>query len=734
MRSASTKVIPLRIGVTFLTRALEFPWFRPVAGAVRSGPMLRFSHGLATEIAAERDRWFPWAIACFGFGSILYFALSFEPPLWLALAILAMGSATSLAARGSGTLLPRFLCLCLAAVCFGFGAAKLRTEIVAAPVVTSDRGPVTTEGRIETVLMEDAANARIVLLPARIGDESENLPRRLRLTLRGEAAVASVAPGLNVSVLAMLRPPPEPALPGGYDFARWAFFEGIGGVGFVLGAPKPLGTVPDETWRTRFRDGVETLRRNMSARIQSVVPGSEGAIAAALITSERAAIPEEDNNAYRDSGLFHVLSISGVHMALAGLGIFWVVRAVLALSPGLALLYPIKKWAAVAAILAATFYLFLSGASAPAVRSWIMLLVMLAGVLADPPVLSMRSVAISAALILVFEPESIVEPSFQMSFAAIIGLIALAEWQRRLVPADSFPETSVGWVVRWLRRYIVGMLLASFVAGLATAPFAIFHFDRAPGYSLLANLLATPVVGVVIMPFACLAVALMPFGLDAFALRIMGWGVGMMTDIAHWVSSLPGAVNLVPAKPGYVLFLIAFGGLWFGLWQRRWRWLGMAFVASGIVAALFVRPPDILVSRDGSAIAVRGPAGALTIAGDLDDYTADQWLLRDGDARLSDEARAGARCDEWGCVLPDATGRNVVLALRPGALADDCNRAVVLVSAVPLRRPCPGPLHVIDRFDVYWLGAIALFFEEGRIVMHSAAEERGDRPWVLNPR
>jgi competence protein ComEC len=488
--------------VTFLARAFEIPWFRPVAGAARSGPTLGFTQWLAAEIAAERDRWFPWAIACFGFGSLLYFVLSSEPPLWLALLLLMAGLAIALAARRSDALLPRFLCLCLDASCFGFAAAKLRTEIVAAPVITSDRVPVTTEGRIETVLMEDATNARIVLLPTRIGDESENLPHRLRLTLRGSAAVASVAPGLNVSVLAMLRPPPEPALPGGYDFARWAFFEGIGGVGFVLGTPERLDAAPAQTWRTRFQDCVERLRRNMSARIQSVLPGSDGAIAAALITGERAAIPEEDNNAYRDSGLFHVLSISGVHMALAGLGIFWIIRALLALSPRLALLYPIKKWAAVAAILAATFYLFLSGASAPAVRSWIMLLVMLVGVLADRPVLSMRSVAISAALILLAEPESIIDPSFQMSFAAIIGLIALAEWQRKLAPPDIFPETSLGWVTRWIRRYNVGMLLASFIAGLATAPFAIFHFDRAPGYSLLANLLATPIVGVVIMPFA----------------------------------------------------------------------------------------------------------------------------------------------------------------------------------------------------------------------------------------
>lgn len=519
-------------------------------------------------------------------------------------------------------------------------------------------------------------------------------------------------------------------MPGGYDFARWAFFSGIGGVGFALGAPKPLDAEDTPVAIQRFGAALERLRGTMSARIEGAIPGSAGAISSALITGERAAISEEDNNAYRDSGLFHVLSISGVHMALAGLGIFWIVRALLALVPALALYYPIKKWAALAAVFAATFYVFISGAGAPAVRSYIMLLVLLVGILADRPALSMRSVAISAMLLLVFEPEGVIEPSFQMSFSAIIGLIALAEWQRKLPASVWVPQTAMGITLRWFARYFIGLILASIVAGLATAPFAIFHFDRAPGYSLLANLLASPVVGVVIMPSACLSVALMPFGLEYWPLQAMGWGVSVMTDIAHWVAGLPGAVNLVAAKSVFILILIVSGGLWVGLWQRRWRWYGAMAIIVGFLLAIGEKPPDIVISRDAGAVAVRGSHGRLVLLGDPDQYTAEQWLLRDGDTRSVDEAQAGARCDAFGCVADSAKGDVVALALRPGALADDCARAEIVISAVPIRRECAHALHTVDRFDVYWGGAIALYLSEDGVAEITSAARRGDRPWT----
>ncbi len=321
-----------------------------------------------------------------------------------------------------------------------------------------------------------------------------------------------------------------------------------------------------------------------------------------------------------------------------------------------------------------------------------------------------------------------------MSFSAIIGLIALAEWHRAIPTVDGSARTGAGDLYRWLRRYILGLIFASIVAGLATAPFAIYHFDRAPGYSLLANLLASPVVGTIIMPSACLAVALMPFGLEYWPLQAMGWGVGIMTAIAHWVSGLPGAVHLVAAKSELVLLLVVGGGLWVGLWQRPWRWHGLAAVLAGFVLAAMEKSPDILISRDGNAAAVRGPGGELVLIGNPDQYTAEQWLLRDGDARDVEEAQLGAQCDEWGCVVEDKNGNLVALALKAGSLADDCARAKVVLSAVPIRRNCREPLFTLDLFDVYYGGATALFVNDGRITTLTTAERRGKRPWSLNRR
>ena len=642
-----------------------------------------------------------------------------------------MGVVVARSAMVSDTLGKRLLCTLIAASCIGFSTAKLRTELVDAPIIASDIGPIRLEGRIESVFIQDDTHARILLAPSKIGREGVPIPRRVRLTLRGERAVGAVAPGMQVPLLALLRPPPEPASPRGYDFARWAFFSRIGGVGFVLGAPEQLEGDWTPSWRQRFGATIERLRRTISSRVQNALDGLEGAISAALITGERAAIPEADNNAYRDSGLYHVLSISGVHMALAGLGIFWIVRALLALSPRLALNYPIKKWAALTAVLGATFYVFISGASAPAVRSYLMLVVMLVGVLADRPALSMRSVAISAMLLLGFEPEGVIEPSFQMSFSAIVGLIALAEWQRAAPISGQFSQTNTGGVFRWLRRYVFGLKLASLVAGLATAPFAIYHFDRAPGYSLLANLLASPIVGTIIMPPACLSVALMPFGLEYWPLQAMGWGVGIMTDIAHWVAGLPGAVNLVASKSEFVLLLIVPGGLWVGLWRRPWRWWGVVGILIGFALAIVERPPDILISRDTNADAVRGVDGNFVLIGSPDQYTAEQWLLRDGDACAAEEAGIGATCDEWGYVVQDEDGNLVALALRAGSLVDDCARAEIVISAVPIRRNCAGPIYIVDLFDVLNDGATALYVTDNGITRVTTAERRGERPWSL---
>jgi competence protein ComEC len=682
---------------------------------------------LSEILTAEQERWFPWAVAAFGAGITAYFGLSSEPSLLVVGVVVLASAAFGSIARLSPNMLIRFACALIAAGGLGFAAAKMRTERVDAPIVARETGPVRITGRIENVEIRAANRARITLATSTMED-SATPPERVRLTLMGARAVEAAVPGAFVSALAVLRPPPEPVLPYGYDFSRWAYFQGIGGVGFTYGAPQPAEGAP-AGMMDRFKAAILSWRLSITKRIESAVPGPDGAIAAALITGTRAAISEEDTEAYRDSGLYHVMSISGLHLGIAGLGIFFIVRALLALSPRLALTQPIKKWAAVAAFLSASFYLLMSGGGSPAVRSHLMLSAMLLGVIADRPALSMRAVAIAALLLLVFTPDEIVNPGFQMSFAAVIGLIALAEW------AASRPrrEESTLRILRVLgksRRYVLGMLATSLVATLATTPFAIYHFDRAAAYSLLANLLAEPIVAFVIMPAAAAAVVMMPFGLEAWPLQAMGWGVHQITAIAHWVADLPGASTLIRAWPLAALLGIVLGGLWIALWRQSWRWLGLVPIAASFVVIQFSPRPDVFIARDAQSAAVRGDDGKLVIlAARPDEYTTEQWLLRDGDLRDIATATAGASCDELGCTAKTVGGRTVALSFKIGALSEDCARADVLIAALPVRRRCDEPEIVVDRFDVFRDGATALSFDEDGIRVETVNGTRGARPW-----
>jgi len=275
------------------------------------------------------------------------------------------------------------------------------------------------------------------------------------------------------------------------------------------------------------------------------------------------------------------------------------------------------------------------------------------------------------------------------------------------------------------------MLATSIVATLATAPFAIYHFDRAALYSLLANLLAEPVVAFVIMPAAAIAVVAMPLGLETPPLKIMGWGVHVMTRIAHWVASLPGAADFVRAWPASALVAIVFGALWIALWRPRWRWLGLIPVASGFALIFSSVPADVFIERDAKAIAVRGVDGKLSILGPHpDEYTASQWLQRDGDKRRVGEARMDAHCDLTGCVATAKNGKVVALSLKPEAVIEDCAKADILIAAVPVRRGCDGPELVLNRFDVLRGGAIALTLDKDEVKIETVAVERGNRPWT----
>ena len=340
------------------------------------------------------------------------------------------------------------------------------------------------------------------------------------------------AVGAYVTLKARLNPPLAPLRPGGYDFARDLWFRGIGAIGFALGEIKAAEPPrPQGAW-LRYAATIDGMRDAIDRRIRAAVPGDAGSIASALITGKRDAISAPVNEAMYVSSLAHVLSISGYHMAVVAGVVFFVVRGLLALVPALALGCPIKKWAALAALLAATFYLLLSGAEVATQRSYLMIAIVLGGVLVDRTALTLRTIAVAAILVLMLAPESVVHPSFQMSFAATLALIAA--YERGLPWPAANADTSFGArMALWGGREIAALLFASLIAGLATTPYAAYHFHRAAPYGVLANLLAMPVISAFVMPAGMIALVAMPFGFDAPIWRLMGNGIDWMLSLIH---------------------------------------------------------------------------------------------------------------------------------------------------------------------------------------------------------
>lgn len=660
------------------------------------------------EREMEAGRGFLWLPVLLGIGILIYFALPTEPSL------VALGAATAAFAGLAWHVRRRVaafrVAVALAAVLAGMALTTLRTTLVAAPVLARE-----TTTQVTGWVAEREASARggtrlRLAVEAIEGLSPERTPPAVRVTVR--AGGDEIGVGDPVTMLARLRPPGGPVMPGGYDFARADFYAGIGASGFAYGraqpadiGPAPLGIV--------VREPLADLREAIRRRILAVLPGDTGEIAAALVMGDQRGISEATQEVMRASGLGHVLSISGLHMALVAGSVFWLLRALLALSPTLALTRPIRKWAAAGALVVATFYLTISGANVATQRAYIMLVVILAAVMLDRRAITVRNVAIAALIVLVLSPESLLGASFQMSFAATLALVAGYEAIRRARDAKpQLAEAGDRGLVGRTWNAGRGLLLTSLIAGLATTPFAVFHFQRAAPLSLFANLVAMPVVGILVMPAALFAVLLMPFGLEALALVPMGWGIDWMVGVgavaAEWSEGWGG----VPAVPAAALLLVVVGFLWLCLWGERWRLAGLVPMALAVPIALAAERPDIVVHPDGRSAAVRAPDGRLRIVNaKADRFAAEYWLRADADPRgLDDPGLAnGVACDAVGCVAAGPAGGLVAIGGGVDALADDCRRAEVMVTRQPAPSWCTGPGLTIDGASLRRGGAHAIY-------------------------
>ncbi|MCG8691591.1 MAG: ComEC family competence protein [Minwuiales bacterium] len=680
------------------------------------------------SFAAERERWLLWLPVMFGLGIAVYFGLPAEPPPWTGALIAVAGGLLALVARSRLTAVV-VVGVALLMAGLGFAVIQFRAYMVDAPVIAKRTAPVSIQGRVVAVEVRDVGH-RILLEDLSVARLSPaETPRRIRLVVRQSGPMPG--PGDRVGLRAVLLPPPAPAAPGAFDFQRQAWFAGLGGVGFALSLPRLV----EADAAGGISVFIARLRQTIATRVRDAVPGRSGAMAAALMTGDRGAIPAETVQAMRDSGLAHLLAISGLHMGLLAGCVFFAVRGGLALWPAVALRHPIKKWAAAAAIVGAFCYLLLAGATFPTQRAFVMTTIVLIAVIMDRRAVSMRLVAWAALAVLAITPESLLHVGFQMSFAAVVALVAayeaLAEPVGRLRRG--------GGPLRKLLVYLLGVAITTVIAGLATGLIAAYHFNRFVDYGLVANMAAVPVMAFWIMPFAVAAFALLPLGLEMLALVPMGVGVELVIRIAHTVAVWPGAVTLLPAVPVTALLAIAAGGLWLCLWRLPWRWFGLAGLGLGCAFFAVAAPPDILISGDAKLTAVRGGDGGLAVSSPRGStIVRETWLRRRGLAAASPWPADGVsddgllRCDGIGCIYR-AKGWMVALPTDDRALAEDCARADVVVSTVPVRGRCPAARVVIDRFDLWRNGAHAVWLDKAGIRVDSVNRSRGLRPWVSRP-
>lgn len=698
--------------------------------------------GACAREEAEQRRLFLWLPVFFGTGILLYFAAGREPVLPVAAASPLLAGWAALAFfRRRWT---RAMCTALAA-CFvfaGFAAGALKTARVGAPVI--ERMLLAKATFFVEAIDHRTNGARLVIRPASIeGLAAGGIPERVRVSMRWRPDFSA---GVSLRATLRLLPPPVSVEPGGYDFSRDAYFLAIGAVGNLVSRPERIASL-EAPVLARFNAWVDRARNWLTARIAAVIGGTNGAVAAALVTGKRGTIPEEANEDLRAAGIYHIVSISGLHMVLAAGLFLWALRALFAIFPALSLSRPIKVWSALFAMAGAIAYCIFSGAEVATQRALIMTLVMLGAIVAGRPAISMRNLALAALVVLALDPNALLGPSFQMSFAAVGAMVAAFEhrsgqpdtsdpWGMRAMTADPSGDLRSDPVNR-IVLVLFAMAITTLVASIATDPYALYHFHRITPYGLLGNILVLPLIEFVVMPAAVIGVIASFFGLDGPVWWLMGQGVGFMMDVAKWVAGLSGSVVFLPAFGPAAVLMMTLGLLWLILWQTAIRWAGVAIAAAGIVMAAGTPSPDLIVSGQGRIAAYRNSAGKLDVLNARSNpFGVAQWLASDADRRKPESPglEGAGRCDPKGCIGRLRDGRVLALVLTLDALGEDCARADIVITPLQTGGLCREPEQVIDRAWLRTHGASRFYLNpDGTIRSETARSRLYDRPWSRRP-
>lgn len=679
----------------------------------------------AAEATLAQGHGFAWWVLLLGSGLLIYFTMPYEPKLWtLCLACLAF-VALGWAVRHTGWLYAVCGCLALVSgVSLGAGHARLSD----APMILEEWvGEVS--GRVTRLEQRSASRARVTLHDITMEElDTWQTPRAVRFTLVAEPG--DILPGDHLTALVQLGPPPEPVMPGARNVRRELYFMGIGATGFAYGRARSVERGAIGPWTLeRASAALQRVRLGLAQRFSAQLDVTPGALAATLLVGKRDGLSDDATEALRRAGLAHLLAISGMHMAMMTLSALALVRLVLALSAAQSSSMHATRWAAGAALIIATGYLALSGASTATQRAFIMIAIVLLAMMTNRRALTIRGVALAAFVVLLLHPESLLGPSFQMSFAATLALVATYAW---------FNTSGVLW--RWrlkaegvpglIRRPLTlvgGIALTSLIAGLATAPFAAYHFSTATPLSLLGNVLALPLVSLIIMPAGLVALLLTPFALEGLPLQLMGLGLDAVMVVAHWVADMDASRVAVPAIKPEAIALVTLAGCVTALLVGRARMLALPILALAVMTGVFHPTPLVLIERQGAMVAVVTEDNLQRSVTRGSRYSVDIWHQRL--AREPTTSNNLWNCDPLGCVAQLPDGRMIAHVFQAAALEEDCAVAAVVITQLPVPHGCSADT-VIDATDLAFFGATALIASEDGLYLWPSFTTR-NRPWEM---
>jgi competence protein ComEC len=730
---------------------------RPLLPSALEGPRRRASerlwHPLTKAAASEWERGtaFLFVPVCLSTGVLIYFYIPWEP----AFAPLLSSAAALVTAwlLAQSKFLLRILLLAALLVVAGVLAAKFETWRASTSMLGAD---ISTRivGRVATIEHQSTGRVRLTVdLLSTSRPHLRYAPERIRVSAR--KIPAGMQPGSGVSGVVHLFPPSGPLRPSSYDFSFRSYFQGIGASGFFLTNPEYVALKQPATLRERLAAGIARLRNALADRVRAAVPGPSGEIGAALVAGVESGIPDDVNEALRITGLAHVLSISGLHMALVAGIVLVFLRLCFAFFPGFASRHPAKKYAAVIALAALTFYLLISGAGVASQRSYIMLAIMLVAVLFDRAAISMRNFALAALAVILIAPHEIVGPSFQMSFAATAALIsgyaAWAEWRQRRPRRSLPPEQSSSYLARGGKaalRHFIGLAATSLIAGTATALFAAWHFQRVSPLGLVANLATMPVISAIVMPFMVLGLVLVPFGLDGPAFAIMGKGIDLFTSIAVALSK-HSPFDAIGIVPGPAVMLLAVALVILTLATTWLRIAALPFLVVGI-ALIARRPtPELFISEDARLVALKLSDGSVAVNRNRPNaFTMEDWsrammaraVIKPGREAESAMPTAAPEvpfsCTKTLCIAWNAEGVVVAHADSEAAASEACAVAtIIVIDDATAADPCgAGGPAIVTKRDLARHGAAAVTFLRtangfAPIVQYSIGKPY--RPWHM---